>query len=275
MQDTSPPQAWRPHFDGSSLVPVLRGQALPADRAIYQYFPHYTPVPDWLPPAISVHRGDWKLIRIFHGGDAGAHRYLLFNLKNDPGENTNVASQNEALVQELDALITQFLADTGAVVPVPNPAFDAAQYQPEQEGKAAPKAKGKNATKVAEMDNPALQGWKPRDCKAQVKQGVLRITHIGDSCFLGFAAGKHHGASTLKLRLKASGGSSHVDWLPGGPEAQVQRADFRIQGHGEWEEVTVPLPATGPLGIVRVYLPMQEEPVEIDSISLNNETFSF
>lgn len=33
-------------------------------------------LPDWLPPAVSVHRGDWKLIRLFHGGEKGGHRYM-------------------------------------------------------------------------------------------------------------------------------------------------------------------------------------------------------
>jgi hypothetical protein len=32
----------------------------------------------------------------------------------------------------------------------------------------------------------------------------------------------------------------------------------------------VQLPATGPLGIVRLYLPMQEQPVEIDWIEINS-----
>lgn len=56
-------------FDGVSIVPALKGQSL--DRqGIFTYFPHAPRVPDWLPPAVSVNAGDWKLIRIFHGGEA-------------------------------------------------------------------------------------------------------------------------------------------------------------------------------------------------------------
>ena len=127
-------------FDGVSILPALQGREL-AREAVFQYFPHNPGVPDWLPPAVSVHRGDWKLIRIFHGGENGAHRYLLFNLRDDLSEKNNLAAQKPELVSELDALITHFLADTKAVVPVPNPAFDPAQYHPELEGRQKPRTK--------------------------------------------------------------------------------------------------------------------------------------
>lgn len=276
IQDAAPPEArWRPHFDGASILPALRGETLPAEKAVFQYFPHYTPVPDWLPPAVSVHRGDWKLIRIFHGGDNGAHRHLLFNLHDDIGEKTDLAARKPELVRELDGLITAFLADTHAVVPVPNPAFDPAKYHPEMEGKPAPKVKAKDQPKKKEVDDPALKGWKARDCTATVKNGILRVTNIGATCFLGFSAGKHRGPSTLKVRIKAKAGTSHVDWIPGGAGGGTQRADFQLQEGGAWQEISVPLPATDPLGIVRFYLPMQEEPVEIDWIVLNEEKTDF
>ena len=117
------PTAPGQRFDGISILPALHGGTLSRD-AVFQYFPHDPRVPDWLPPSVSVHRGDWKLIRIFHGGENGAHRHLLFNLRDDIGEKNNVAAQKPELVSELDALIAKFLVDTKAVVPVQNPAFD-------------------------------------------------------------------------------------------------------------------------------------------------------
>jgi len=261
-------------FDGASILPALKGDSL-ADKAVFQYFPHNPGVPDWLPPAVSVHRGDWKLIRIFHGGESGAHRHLLFNLREDLGEKNNLAAQKPELVTELDAMIEKFLTDTKAVVPVPNPAFDPSKYHPELEGKQQPKGKAKAPTKSAakgkDDSDPALQGWKARDCKASVKEGILRITNIGDTCFLGFSASKHSGPSTVKFRIKAKVGSSHIDWLANGTEGKAQQAKFALKG-GDWEEITAELAAEGPLGIVRLYLPMQETPIEIDWIELTSKS---
>ncbi len=137
------PPAEGQRFDGASIRPALRGDAL-AGKAVVQYFPHNPGVPDWLPPAISVHRDDWKLIRIFHGGENGAHRHLLFHLREDLGEKNHLAASKPALVAELDALIEEFLADTKAVVPVPNPAFDPSKYRPELEGQQKAKPAPKN-----------------------------------------------------------------------------------------------------------------------------------
>jgi arylsulfatase A-like enzyme len=256
------------HFDGASILPALKGAAL-AGKATFQYFPHNPGVPDWLPPAVSVHRDDWKLIRIFHGGEKGAHRHLLFNLRDDLGERNNLAAQKPELVTELDATIETFLIDTKAVVPVPNPAFDPKKYHPELEGKQQPKGKAKAPVKGRDDGDPTLQGWKARDCKASVKEGILRLTNIGEACFLGFSAGKHSGPGTARFRIRAKAGASHFDWLANGTEGKARRAEFTLKG-GEWEEVTVQLPATGPLGIVRLYLPMQEQPVEIDWIEIKS-----
>jgi arylsulfatase A-like enzyme len=264
-------------FDGISVLPALRGAEF-VRGAVFQYFPHNPGVPDWLPPAVSVHRGDWKLIRIFHGGENGAHRCLLFNLREDLSEKINLAAQEPELVSELDALITQFLADTKAVVPVPNPAFDPAQYHPELEGKQRPRAEPQPKTAVkttgkprAKDDgDPALQGWKARNCTATVKGGIVSVWNLTDASFLGFAAGKHSGPSTVKLRIKAGGGASHLDWLPGGVQSQARSVPFTLP-RGDWQELTIQIPATGSLGIVRICLPRQDQPVEIDWIEITSQ----
>ncbi len=257
-------------FDGVSFLPALRGEEM--DRgAVFQYFPHNPGVPDWLPPAVSVHRGDWKLIRIFHGGENGEHRYLLFNLRDDLGEKHNLAAQQPELAAELDSLITRFLADTNAVVPVPNPAFDPAQYRPELEGKQKPKTKPQPGPRAKDDGDPALQGWKARVCTATVKAGIVTIRNLTGSSFLGFAAGRHSGPSTVKVRIRAGGGVSHLDWLPGGVQDRAHSVSFTLPG-GDWQELTIAVPASGPLGIVRIYLPKQAQPVEIDWIEITSQT---
>ena len=130
-------------FDGVSILPALQGQPLSRD-AVFTYFPHAPGVPDWLPPAVAVHQGDWKLIRIFFAGEDGAHRWQLYNLRTDLGEKHNLAAREPARVKALDALIEKFLADTQAVTPVRNPAFDANSYRLADEGKQKNVSKKKN-----------------------------------------------------------------------------------------------------------------------------------
>jgi arylsulfatase A-like enzyme len=127
-------------FDGISIVPALKGKTLERD-AIFTYFPHQTNVPDWLPPAVAIHSGDWKLIRVFYAGQNGNHRWLLFNLHDDPGEKNNLAEQKPELVKKLDAKIENFLKDTNAVLPLPNPNFNPALFDWSKIGISTPRAK--------------------------------------------------------------------------------------------------------------------------------------
>jgi arylsulfatase A-like enzyme len=113
--------------DGVNIKPALQGKDF--DRgAIFTYFPAAPDVPDWLPPSVAVHEGDWKLIRIFHHGPDMAHDYRLYNLKDDIGEKKNLAAAMPEKVHELDALIERHLQDAHAVVPVVNPKFDPAKF---------------------------------------------------------------------------------------------------------------------------------------------------
>lgn len=270
------------HFDGLSILPALRGQPL-AREATFTYFPHEPGVPDWLPPSVVAHSGDWKLIRIFHGGENGAHRHLLFNLRDDVGERTNLAAREPERVRQLDALIEKFLADTKAVVPVPNPKFDPAQYRPELEGQAEPKVKGATGAKKAAAKTPTpaptaakagdadpLQGWKARSCDAVVKDGIVTVTGKGATPFLGVGAGVN-GPATVKFRARsAPGGAGKIEWLPAATAAAAADAKslpFTL-APGDWQEITVSIPATGPLGILRLYLPAQKQPVLVDWVEL-------
>ncbi|MCD6394561.1 MAG: sulfatase [Planctomycetes bacterium] len=119
--------------DGIDIMPALKGGKLDRE-AIFTYFPHSPPVPDWLPPSMSVHSGDWKLIRIFHGGENGAHDYRLYNLADDIGEKNNLAASHPEKVKILDRMIASHIKETKAVVPQPNPNFDPKLYHPERIG---------------------------------------------------------------------------------------------------------------------------------------------
>ena len=119
--------------DGCDISVALSGKKFNR-KPMFTFFPHAPRVPDWLPASVAVHEGDWKLIRMFHQGENGAHGYMLFNLKDDLGEKNNLASNYPKRVTQMDLLIENYLTDAKAVVPIPNPAFDPAQYRPEEIG---------------------------------------------------------------------------------------------------------------------------------------------
>jgi arylsulfatase A-like enzyme len=241
-------------FDGISIAPALRGEPLKREK-IFCHFPHggnQSEIEGFL-PSTSVRRGDWKLIRFFARNDDGSDKLELYNLRDDIGETKNLAASKPELVTELNTSITTYLHETEAVVPIRNPS-----YKPDAASK--PKA-------------PAdpLQGWKVRGCSATAEKGILSVTKLSQSAFLGIAAGEHSGASTVKLRIKSAAGAARIDWLPGGVQAKAQSTPYTLPG-GDWQDLTVNLPATGPLGIVRVYLPLQEQPIVIDWIEIGSAT---
>lgn len=174
-------------FDGVSIVPALQGESLNRE-AIFTYFPHAPGVPDWLPPAVSVHSGDWKLIRIFYGGENGKHRYKLFNLNEDIGEQSDLAGQFPERVEQLDALIEQYLIETNAVRPLPNPRFDPSKYDVTQEGKAKLKGSRKpKETKISGTPGKSVAGWQPGGtCQLSVADGRLRVESTGNDPHLSY-----------------------------------------------------------------------------------------
>ena len=101
------------HFDGVSYAKVLKGEGKLGRAAYFTYFPHGKKA------GVTVHSGDFKLIRWF--GNPATHE--LYNLRDDLGEASDVSAKMPDKVKELDALIDGFLKDTGALHPRPNPAY--------------------------------------------------------------------------------------------------------------------------------------------------------
>lgn len=123
-------------LDGISLLPALQGRSL-SRAATFHHLPHY--VLDLNPPATSVRRGPWKLIRFYADTEAQRDRFELYDLKGDVGETRDVSELHPELVAELDGLIDRYLADTRALIPVPNPAHAPGLATPR-----APPTKGPN-----------------------------------------------------------------------------------------------------------------------------------
>ncbi len=127
-------------FDGRSFAPALRGQA--HDRGpTFCHFPHTTPASGGI-ASTWVRVGDWKLIRFYCLNADQTDLLELYNLKDDLSETRNLAVQQPAKTSELNALITGFLRDTEAVIPLKNPAYRA-------DAAAEPAAKKKKQAKKA------------------------------------------------------------------------------------------------------------------------------
>ncbi|WP_390889112.1 sulfatase-like hydrolase/transferase [Rhodopirellula halodulae] len=212
-------------FDGVSIVPALNGDDFQREP-IFTYFPHAPGVPDWLPPSVSVHHGDWKLIRIFHGGEDGGHRYKLFHLKDDISEEHNLAAEHPQRVKQLDNLIEQHLVATHAVRPLANPNFDPAKYDIAAEGKATLKG-GANAPKrpKSKVRRKPVAGWLP-----------------AGTCDLTLAKNF--------LKVESSGGDPHFshafpETIPGRPMTFVVEMKSNSSGRGQvfWKETQLPYSA--------------------------------
>ncbi len=249
----------KPHagikLDGLDQSGTFQGQPSPRDR-VFCHFPHGTPnqavsIPGML-PSTYVRKGDWKLIRFYADNDDGSDRLELYDLKEDAGESRNLAAAKPEIVRELNDLITGFLKDTDAVVPVRNPNY------------------GKVVVQKKDDEYPGMQGWKPRGCDYSVKDGIVTVKGKNAAPFLGVGA-SINGPITMKIRVRsAKDGEAKIEWLtPGGEKKneKPQSVPYNIKG-GDWQDLNVQVPAKGPVGILRLYLPAQQEPVEIDRIEL-------
>lgn len=103
--------------DGINLLPPLvENKAIERDELFWHY-PHYHGSA-WKPGS-ALRKGDWKLLVHYE-----EMQIELFNLKNDPGETTDIASENSEKVAELKNILDAKLAKSGAKFPVGNPDFD-------------------------------------------------------------------------------------------------------------------------------------------------------
>jgi hypothetical protein len=242
-------------MDGVSYARVLKSEGGLERRAFFNYFPHGGG--PGRAGGVWVRSGEWKLFRWFGVASAAEGRYELYHLRQDLSEATNLAAQEPARVKDLDALIDGFLVDTGATFPQPNPAYKAALARP------------------AKAKSPAdpLEGWKARQCEAVVGNGVLTMTSKSQpgAAFLGHAMGKASGPAVVKLRARsAAGGAGKIEWLPAGAataSADVKSVAFDVAA-GDWREVAVDIAQPGPIGTLRVYLPAQSAPVELDWVEV-------
>lgn len=93
-------------IDGISLLPTLLGQSQPPRELLYREFPGYG-------GQQSIRVGNWKAIRTgLHPrpkdrASAMPIKTELYDLEADPAETTNVADQNLAIVEKLEAMMAK------------------------------------------------------------------------------------------------------------------------------------------------------------------------
>jgi arylsulfatase A-like enzyme len=111
-------------IDGVDIAPLFSGDPI-AERSIFWHYPLYLQgkgltidVPggktySWRGfPSTSLRRGDWKLIE-FHENNSVA----LYNLRNDPGEQSDLATIMPRITAQLRAELDAWQAKTDAPVP--------------------------------------------------------------------------------------------------------------------------------------------------------------
>ncbi len=106
-------------LDGMSLLPLLKGGALP-ERALFWHYPHYGNQGG--APSAAIRRGDWKLIEWQE-----SNRAELFNLATDLGEQSDLAAKEPQRVAELRAELAAWQKQVGAKFPTPNPKYNPAK----------------------------------------------------------------------------------------------------------------------------------------------------
>lgn len=116
----------RQHVDGTSLEPVLtqatdaspRRNASSDRNALYWHWPHYSNHGQQA-PAGAIRSGRYKLIEYYENGT-----HQLFDLKEDSGERTDLATRRPVLADSLAQQLHQWRQRVGAKMPRPNPDYE-------------------------------------------------------------------------------------------------------------------------------------------------------
>lgn len=133
-------------LDGESLVPVWRDATAGSLKreAIYQHFPGYlgAGAGTWrTTPVGLIEVGDWKLMEFFEDG-----RLELYNLKEDIGEQKNLAAEMPEKAKELHAKMIAWREGIKAPMPTKNEEVKAGgTSEPKKKGQGKGKGKKKKA----------------------------------------------------------------------------------------------------------------------------------
>ena len=114
-------------IDGLNFLPVLDGSGSLDRDTLYFHYPHYHHL--GYMPASAIRQGDYKLIEWFEGTIAGVGPAVsLFNLKDDPGETTDLSAEKPELADSLLQQLAAWRQEVGAGEMTINPAYEKARH---------------------------------------------------------------------------------------------------------------------------------------------------
>ena len=220
--------------DGVNQWPALTRER-ECRETLFVHFPHGGEAAEqekpgfW--PGTTVRKGPWKLIRFYARNDDQTDRLELYNLTADIGETRNLAAEQPAVTDELAGLISEFLKDTGAVVPKANPAY--------------------------RRPSSAAGEWgASRDATAGWNKGRLEIVSSGGDPFVfvrGLPAGQ--GPFTVSFVFNStSKGPGQVFWQTAGDKGfhRDRSVIFKPVHDGNDHRVELKLPAEAPIIALRI-----------------------
>lgn len=106
--------------DGVSLAGLIRGETALPERPLFWHYPHYQHYQQGgTTPYGAIRKGDHKLIEFYDD-----FRVELYNIREDIGEQRNIASSNTELVQSLRNELHAWRQQVDAQMPTPNPDHD-------------------------------------------------------------------------------------------------------------------------------------------------------
>jgi arylsulfatase A-like enzyme len=105
-------------IDGASLVPVLKGKSVEAERALFWHYPHYGNQGG--SPGAAIRMGDFKLIEFFEDN----RPVELYDITRDISETSNLADSLPQIRDELLRQLHNWQKEVDARFPTPNPDYE-------------------------------------------------------------------------------------------------------------------------------------------------------